>query len=383
MTAESHPVRYYINSWSARATQRLAARVVDSLVAVAWVAAVIVIGPHGRPVAQNLVIIAGVAAIEAISISRTGATLGMRLVGIRVATVGHAGHPDFLTAWRRSIPVALCYPLLSPGFLLVAVMPFALLFSIGFSPLRRGFHDRLSGTVVVQHDAPNSITDGDLATWWEPDQRIVMTRWGRVPDLDDRRRARASRLDGAWWLAAVVMVLTIVSVGMRDLPLLWLWSTTVWVVVAAIDEYWWISTRGATPGHARHGYRVVDIHTGEPPGPWRAALRAGLTSVLVYVPPLQLLLAVWVRASAQNRGPHDLIARTVVVEPDHVVHAFAAPPVPVYPSLPTWSGWSPVSAQPGWGQGPWTPPPVPLPPQPAWFPPPPPPPPPHPAPGPF
>jgi uncharacterized RDD family membrane protein YckC len=338
----SAPPRYYVNSWAARTGQRIAARVIDSMLAFGCVVAVIVIGPHGRPLAQDLVIVALVATIESVAITRTGATAGMHVLDLRVASVGRAGHPDWLAAWRRTIPIALCYPVLVPGLFSVLVMPVALLTSISLSPLRRGFHDRLSGTVVVQAGAPERITDEDMASWWHPGLEVVLSPWGRVPDLYERRRARAHRADGAWWLAALIMVATIASVGMRDVPKLWLWSTAAWLAVVTIDEVWWISTRGATPGHARFGYRVVDMETGEIPTRSRAILRAVVLAPLLYVPPLQLVLALWVRASSLHRGPHDLLANTIVVEPGHLPHTFVrAPPV-----VPYAAAMAPVAPRP-------------------------------------
>ncbi len=334
------PPDYYVNSWAGRISQRLAGRVVDSMIAFGCIVAAIVFGPQGRPLAQDLVIVALVSAIETVSITRTGATLGMHVVDLRVAVVGRPGRPDWLTALRRSVPVALCYPILVPGTFVVLVMPFALLISIALSPLRRGFHDRSSGTVVVHEGAPRLLTEDHLASWWQPDHAVVLSPWGRVPGLYDRRRARAHRLDDAWWLAAVIMVATIASVGMRDVPMLWLWSTLLWLVVVSVDEAWWVSTRGATPGHLRAGYLVVDLRTGAKPSRRRAIVRAVVLAPLLYIPPLMLLLGLWVHSSSLHRGPHDLLARTIVVEPGYVPRRFAPAPAP----LPR----APVVAQPVW-----------------------------------
>lgn len=349
---------YYVNTWAARTSQRVAARIVDSMIAFGCVVAVIVIGPHGRPLAQDLLIVVLVTAIETIAVTRTGATLGMHVMDIRVAPVGRTGHPDWTTAWRRSLPVALCYPILLPGLFVVFAMPFALLMSIALSPHRRAFHDRSSGTVVVQKGAPARIDDHDMAGWWQNDQSVVFSEWGRVPDLNDRRRARAHRLDGTWWLSGLIMVTTIASVGMRDVPKLWLWSTALWFVAVTTDEVWWITTRGAHPGHLRAGYRVVDLATGETPSRARAFVRAVVLGPLLYVPPFQLVLALWVRASVLHRGPHDLIARTVVVEPDFEPRVFAPPPmpspIPPFVPIPAWYPPAPI----------WAPPQSPLPPPP-------------------
>lgn len=322
---------HYINSWSARTGQRLAARTIDSMIALGWIALVLIIGPHGRPIAQDILVVGLIALFETALVARTGATAGMIVAGIRVAQLGRPGPPDRLSAWRRSVPVALCYAIFFPGTALTVVMPFALLISIGLSPLRRGFHDRLSDTVVVQVDAPRLITEATMSSWWDSNRAVVWSPWGRVPDLYDRRRARAHRTDGAWWLAASVMVATIVFVGVRDVPMLWLWSTAVWLVIVGIDETHSIAMRGATPGHEAAGYRVVDIATGLPPTPQRALVRAIVLTPLLYVPPLQLILGLWVHASALHRGPHDLAAHTVVVEPGFVAHTFAPKQNPLPP----------------------------------------------------
>ena len=193
--------RYYVASWAARTGQRISARTIDTAVAAVVVTAVLVIGPHGRPFAQDLVIFALVTAIETTSIVRGGATVGMRVVGLHVAPIGHRGSPTWLQAFRRTIPVALCSMILLPGTPVALVMPVVLLTSISLSPLRQAFHDRLSETLVVTDGAPDLITLEMLELWWDPSKGATMTPWGRVPDLHERRRARAHRLDGEWWLA--------------------------------------------------------------------------------------------------------------------------------------------------------------------------------------
>ncbi len=326
--------RYFVNSWAARTGQRLGARVIDSAFALLAIALVLVIGPHGRPLAQDLEILALVTAFESILLARLGATAGMQALGIRVAVLDSTAKPSWLAACRRTVPVALCYTLPIPGLFAVLVMPFALLVSLGMSPLRRGFHDRLSGTIVVQRDAPALITTADLDTWWQPGQAAVMSPWGRVPGLYERRRARAHRLDGSWWLAGAIVVATVASVGLRAVPLLWLWLALGWMVLVVIDETRWLSKDGTTPGHAQAGYRVVDMASGAPPTRGRALARSAVLAPLLYLPPLQLLLGLWVNASALNRGPHDLVGHTIVVEPDYVPPRFAARAAPVWMTWP-------------------------------------------------
>lgn len=363
--------RYYVASWSARTGQRISARIVDSAIAAVVVVLVLVAGPHGRPFAQDLVILALVTAVEATSITRFGATAGMRAVGLRVAPIGRTGNPTWLQAFRRTVPIAMCSMILLPGTLVALVMPFVLLVSISLSPLRQAFHDRLSETLVVADGAPPCITRDMLDLWWDPSKGATMTPWGRVPDLHERRRARAHRLDGAWWLAGAIVIATIASVGMPHVPWLVLWLALAWMVVLVADETWRLAATGTTPGHAAMGFRVVDLTTGEPPSTGRALARSLVLAPLLYVPPLQLILAFWVQASALNRGPHDLAGHTVVVEPGYVAPQLRLPPAPVWagwaPAAPGWMppapGWAPPT--PGWAQ------PVPgwMPPAPGWAPP--------------
>lgn len=316
----------YINPWSARLGQRIAARAVDSMLALGCVALVVIVGPHGRPLAQDLLIVTLVTTLESLTISRRGATVGMRVVDIRIAVIGSPRNPDLLTAVRRGVPVALTYALLLPATPLVVAMPIALVTSIALSPLQRAFHDRLSGTVVVQSGAPAMITTADLSTWWQPGRATVMSPWGRVPDLFERRRARAHRIDGAWWLAGLILATAIVSAAADGVKSMWLWATLAWLIAVTIDETRHIAGTGATPGHEHFGFRVVDIGTGEPPTTARAFVRAAVVAPLLYIPPLQLIGALWVHASSLHRGPHDLLAHTIVVEPGYRPHTFVAPP---------------------------------------------------------
>jgi hypothetical protein len=56
------------------------------------------------------------------------------------------------------------------------------------------------------------------------------------------------------------------------------------------------------------------VRTGRAPRWGRSLLRAAILAPLLYVPPLQVVLVVWVSRSKVWRGPHDLAARTVVVQ---------------------------------------------------------------------
>ena len=327
--------RWYINTWAARTGRRVSARIIDSVAAFVVLGLVLAIGPHGRPFAQDCVVVVLVVALETTALTRWGATAGMKATQIRVAVLDDHRLPDWLTASRRSVPVALCYALLLPGTPVALVMPWAMLLSIALSPARRAFHDRLSGTVVVVESAPRLIRTTDLATWWEPGFDAVMTRWGRAPRMEERRRARAHRLDGAWWMVLVLVTATVASVGVERVPWLLLWLAIIWVALAVIDETWWVSNFGDTPGHRKFGYRIVDVGTGGAPTTRQALLRALVVVPLLYLPPLQLLGALWVHASATHRGPHDLLAGTIVVEPGFVPPRFVATgPIQPYPLAP-------------------------------------------------
>ena len=356
-TATATPPRYYVASAAARTGERISARFIDFAIASVIVLAVLVVGPHGRPFAQDLVILALVTAVETVSIAQRGSTFGMRTRGLRVQPIGHPGNPTWLQAFRRSMPVALCMMVMLPGTLVAMVMPFVLLISISLSPLRRGFHDRLSETIVVTSRAPELITCDLLDLWWDPSKGNTMTPWGRVPDLHERRRARSHRLDGEWWLAALIVVGTIASAGLSHVPWLLLWLALLWIAALVADETWQLTSKSTTPGHAAMGYRVVDLTTGEAPSRGRALARSAVLAPLLYLPPLQLILAFWVQASSLNRGPHDLVGHTVVVEPDYVAPQLRLPPAPMWNNWTPVPGWTPPV--PGWGppRAGWVPPP--------------------------
>lgn len=314
------------------------------------VVAVLWIGPGGRPFAKDLLIIGIVAGWESLHLSRFGATLGMRAVDLHVATLDRTGPVPWLQAFRRSLPVALCYALPFPGTITVILMPIVLLTSLAMSPYRQAFHERISDTITVVVGAPDLITRQSMETWYDPSGLEVMTPWGRAPDLHERRRARAHRLDDVWWLAVIIVVGTIATVVFTTSRLMLVWLMLGWIVVFCADEAWRVASTGATPGHARSGFRIVDITTGANPSMGRSILRAVVLAPFLYVPPLQLVLGLWVRASSTHRGPHDLAARTVVVDPDwvqpvlpyvphvqYVPYGLYAPFASYGPYVPTWS----------------------------------------------
>ena len=68
--------------------------------------------------------------------------------------------------------------------------------------------------------------------------------------------------------------------------------------------------KGATPGKALFGIRIVDAHTGELAQPWRYIVRM----VFWILGSLPLWLGqIWVAFDKRKRGWHDLAAGTVVV----------------------------------------------------------------------
>ena len=331
------------------------------------------IGPDGRPFAQDILIVMVVGGFESAFLATGSATVGKRVMDLRVASFDAAGPVPWLQAVRRSIPIALCYTIPFPGTFTLILMPIALGVSLELSPFGQAFHERLSDTITVVKGAPAVIRRSSLETWYDPSELAVLTQWGRAPDLHERRRARAHRLDNVWWLSAIVVVGTIGAVAFTSSRWNLLWLACAWLAVFCVDETWRISTTGTTPGHAHFGFSIVDITTGKPPSTARALLRSLVLAPLLYLPPLQLILGLWVRSSRLHRGPHDLIARTVVVERDYVQPLWIPPPASWGPS-PYWApspwGYPQPTPPPYWAPSPWGyPQPTPPPPTPVYRPP--------------
>jgi uncharacterized RDD family membrane protein YckC len=244
------------------------------------------------------------AAYEAAFLAAVGATPGKLAAGLRVRLVDHAGPVPLRAALRRSAVVAALT-------LSVVGLP-VLVASAGLSPLRRGFHDRRAGTTVLPR-AFGEVIAGDYVRQWEAaGERTPVSPLGPVASFADRRRARAHRLDHAPLLVAGTVALAASGeLGEGAGPLVVV--SLMWLAAFVVDETWRISRYGQTGGHWRERVMVVDRRTGRPPGPWRSFLRAVVLAPLFYVPPFQLVLAVWVRLSGHNLGPHDLAGRTVVV----------------------------------------------------------------------
>lgn len=72
-----------------------------------------------------------------------------------------------------------------------------------------------------------------------------------------------------------------------------------------------VARRGQTPGKKRAGIRVVTFHGGHIPSPAAALARSVVK--LIVGGPLGGVLYLWIGLSLNARGPHDLVAGTVVV----------------------------------------------------------------------
>lgn len=125
---------------------RLGARLVDGVVVLAltlplWPA----VGTSPLLVLQLLALLVG-AVYEVAFVTRRGQTPGKMLLGVRVVVAGTDHVPDLGRAVTRwGVPTALS--------LVPVVGPFLALAAFGvilWDPLRRGWHDRAAGTLVVR-----------------------------------------------------------------------------------------------------------------------------------------------------------------------------------------------------------------------------------------
>jgi len=323
--------------------RRALARTIDVLLAL-----VLLIIPFGmigndRPFAHVFLGILGVAAYEALFTTWTGATPGKLVCNIRVAELRLTGPLSPAAAVRRGLLIGVVLPIgalvafseedeagVVVGLIWFAIAATTVGLSTILSPLHRGFHDRLFATFVVQKAAPAFIDEPDLERWTDIHVAPDPTPYGPSATLDQRRRARASRLDDAPMLVLVLVACAVIGTvfdggGWWTVAIMW----TIWLVAFVADETWRVARFGATAGHRRAGLAVVDIDTGEPPSPKRSFLRAALLGLLLYTVVLLPVLAFWVRVARFNRGPHDRIGRTAVVAisrraTEEATHAAAA-----------------------------------------------------------
>jgi uncharacterized RDD family membrane protein YckC len=147
----------------ARLGWRIGGRLVD-VVVVGWVAAFVVVEVLGRllggdPLARRpaaldvridttaLVALAlVVVALEVAPVARRGASLGKAALGLRVVRVDTWGRPGALRSGLRAatLYLPLAVPVVGPLIVVVVALP-ALVW-----PTRRGLHDVVAGTAVVE-----------------------------------------------------------------------------------------------------------------------------------------------------------------------------------------------------------------------------------------
>lgn len=268
-------------------------------------------------------------AYEALFVLQLRATPGKLATALRVAELDRDS-TDVVTAWIRGAltTVATLAVVMTPaaltvmadsttGFVLGAVVVMAAggaALSITAAPLRRGAADRMAGTIVVPFEAPAVIASAAVINAADEERPPAQTPWGPVATNLARRRARHARLDDSP-LLVVVLVATLMAWTVDQVALA-VALAIAWIVILMGDETWRIAREGATAGHRREGLVVLDEATGEAPTAGRAAARSVVLAVFWLFPPLLPVLWAWMRTSSSGRGPHDLVAGTVVVALD-------------------------------------------------------------------
>lgn len=306
---------------------RIAARSIDMALALLVLYLVTRLVPAERVLARLLLGLGLLTASEALFVQYLRATPGKLATALRVAPIDRTDI-DPVMAWERAatstvgtlalilVPSAVlmmvdsAFGLLVGGTVVAVAGGYVLL--VLASPLRRGAADRIADTIVVPHDAPALITRAQVEPEGESGRPRAVTAWGPVASPDARRRARAARLDDSPALVVgLVVVLLAWTFGgaVIALPLF-----AGWLVLFVVDETWRIARDGSTSGHRREGLVVVDERTGEPPERSRALARAIVLAVFWFFPPLLPVLALSIQLGRSGRGPHDLVAGTVVVE---------------------------------------------------------------------
>ncbi len=312
--------------------QRLGARTIDG--AIETVASLIVAatGPHGRPLVSGAIAFALIAAYETLCIAGAGATLGKRALGLMVVPVDREGKVPLATAFKRGAAIASA----AFGFFVSPALGVAICAYLGTSMAasahHRAGHDRVANTfVVVAERRPRVVTSDQFDKWIDPRHAKVWSPIGLVATFDERRRARARRLEHAPLLLAYLVASTLAFVTIWQSVVAFIWLSVAWIGAFAVDETIRIHRWGATPGHADFGLVVIDRRTGRPPGWFRSAVRAIVLGLFMFTPLLPLL-ALWVKAEPEHRGPHDLAAGTAVITHPARSHRFAFAPVP--PTVP-------------------------------------------------
>lgn len=292
---------------------RMGARAIDLLLEATVAIIVAAAGPHSRPLVSGAIAFVLIVAYETICVATTGRTLGKRLTGLMVIPIDHECPVPWESALKRGAVIGsvafgfFASPLIGLG---IGVY---LIISLVMSPHFRAGHDRVSQTyVVVAERRPVLVTAAQLDEWIDPRHIRMWSRLGLVPTLDERRRARARRLERAPWLLAYLVASSLLFVTVWQTAWAFVWLTLAWIAVFTIDETVRIHRTGCTQGHADFGLVVVDTTTGRPPGWVRSALRAVVLGLFMFTPLLPVL-ALWIKVQDEGRGPHDLIGRTAVI----------------------------------------------------------------------
>jgi uncharacterized RDD family membrane protein YckC len=267
------------------------------------------------------------AAYEALFVQYLRATPGKLAAGLRVAELDRVV-VDQTTAWIRGVVTSIgsLAVILSPvaagamarsgagfgtGSVVIAIAGGYVLGVVTF-PSRRGVADRIAGTIVVPFEAPELITRADVDAEDEATRPRPVTPWGPVATIEARRRARAARLDDSPLLVLALVAVT-VAWTFDAVPIA-IGLAVAFGILLVLDEATRIGRDGGTSGHRREGLAVLDEETGEAPSRGAALARAVTLAVFWLFPPLLVVLALWVQLSPAGRGPHDLVAGTVVVE---------------------------------------------------------------------
>lgn len=312
------------------AARRVGARLIDLVPELtAAIVIAVLMAPTGRPYAGAF--LAGIAALgyEIVTTRAFGATPGKLACGLRVAQLAAPGRPSWAAATRRGLVVAACFVFGGVGYLVALAVAIGLATSAFMSTQRRGVNDRLAGTVVVTRVTPLPVTAEDIDGWVRWVDRPPLTRWGRLATLEERRRARAARIDGAPLLVAWILLSGLVAIFFDSSWVILVLLALAWFVPFIVDETWRVAKRGGSRSHHAHHLLVVDVRTGRPPGTVRSLARAVILSLFLYVPVLIPVLALWIAVSDTSRGPHDRAGGTAVVSTEPA----AAGPLVADPNL--------------------------------------------------
>lgn len=144
--------------------QRIAARLLDGLI-VGLPLTVLVLATSDVDTARNTLhtplavqlLAAAVASIYEVVLVRTrGQTLGKRVVGIEVVRVNDGAFPDWSASIIRYLLPALPMLIPVPGAFLLSLVIYLAAVP---HPLRRGWHDRAAGTIVVKAEPAEAGAD--------------------------------------------------------------------------------------------------------------------------------------------------------------------------------------------------------------------------------